>query len=177
MSNIQKKQTIVKQLIEQLANSHFYIADSEGLSVQQSSKLRKACYEKSIHYQIVKNTLLAKAFNSLHGENVNYTPLKEQALKGASSIFITHKTASEPAKIIKNFQKSTKSIKPLLKGALVNGELYIGPQSLDVLSELKSKEVLISELLGLLKSPVQQVVSSLQGAGNKLNSVLNALPS
>lgn len=176
MSNIQKKQAIVQKLTEKLANSHFYITDSQGLNVQQVNELRKLCYEKSIHYQVVKNTLLEKTFTSLNNEDVDYALLKNQALKGSSSIFITQQTASEPAKIIKNFQKTKKSVKPLLKGAVVDGELYIGSPSLDALSKIKSKEVLISELINLLKSPAQHVIASLQGAQNKLSSIIKALP-
>jgi ribosomal protein L10 len=72
-------------------------------------------------------------------------------LKGNSSILIAE-IANAPAKIIKDFRK--KSDKPLLKGAFINNEIYIGDNLLDSLASLKSKEEVIGEIIGLLQFPV-----------------------
>jgi len=60
---------------------------------------------------------------------------------------------------MKEFRK--KADKPLLKGAYINSEVYIGDNLLDSLSSLKSKEEVIGEIIGLLQSPAQRVVSAL----------------
>jgi large subunit ribosomal protein L10 len=74
-------------------------------------------------------------------------------------------TANGPAKIIKDFRK--KGTKPLLKGAYINSEIYIGDDQLDTLATIKSKEELIGEIIGLLQSPIQRVISALQNQEGK----------
>ncbi len=169
-----KKQKIIQRLSKKLANNNFYITDSQGLNVQQVNEIRKTCKDKNIHYQVIKNTLLAKTLTSLDNQ-IDYTPLKEQILKGPTSIYIAQKNASEPAKIIQKFQKTKKQSKPLLKGAIIDGQLFIGSQHLDALSKLKSKEVLIGELLSLLQAPTHRVIAALQSSKNNLAGVIKTL--
>jgi large subunit ribosomal protein L10 len=88
----------------------------------------------------------------------NYEELPS-VLKGNSAIFIAE-VANEPAKVIKEFRK--KSDKPLFKGAYINEEIYIGDNLLDSLVAIKSKEEVIGEIIGLLQSPVQRVISALK---------------
>ena len=80
-------------------------------------------------------------------------------LKGNTSIFIAD-VANAPAKIIKDFRK--KSDKPLLKGAFINDEVYIGDNLLDSLVNIKSRDEVIGEIIGLLQSPAQRVISALK---------------
>jgi large subunit ribosomal protein L10 len=80
-------------------------------------------------------------------------------LTGNSAIFISD-IANAPGKIIKDFRK--KSDKPVLKGAFINSEIYIGDDQLEALATIKSKEELIGEIIGLLQSPAQRVISALQ---------------
>lgn len=179
MANIkvQKKQAIVKELVTKLTDSHFYITDSQGLSVSQINQIRKECFQKNIQYQVVKNTLLKRTLTLLQDKQLELGDIQNQSyFKGFSGVFIVKKAANEPAKIIANFQKNKNVKKPLLKMAIVHGELYRGGQSLQTLIKLKSKEVLISELISLLKSPTRQIVSSLQGASNKIAAIVKALP-
>jgi large subunit ribosomal protein L10 len=77
-------------------------------------------------------------------------------------------TANGPAKIIKEFRK--KSDKPLLKGAFINQEIYIGDNQLDSLVAIKSKEEVIAEIIGLLQSPAQRVIAALQNQPGKEDS-------
>ena len=81
-----------------------------------------------------------------------------ETLKGNTSIFLSE-SANGPAKIIKDFRKKSKL--PVLKGAFINSEIYIGDELLDSLASLKSKEEVIGEIIGLLQSPAQRVISAL----------------
>jgi large subunit ribosomal protein L10 len=75
-------------------------------------------------------------------------------------------TANGPAKIIKEFRKKGK--KPLLKGAYINQEVYIGDELLDSLVAIKSREEVIGEIIGLLQSPAKRILSALlNNAENK----------
>jgi large subunit ribosomal protein L10 len=152
----EEKSNAIEVLTAQLAGSNVvYLADISGLNADTTSSLRRACFKAGIKLEVVKNTLLAKAMEA--SEN-NYGDLPE-TLKGNTSIFLAE-IANAPAKIIKDFRK--KSDKPILKGAYINSEIYIGDNLLDSLASLKSKEEVIGEIIGLLQSPAQRVISALK---------------
>ena len=152
----EEKSIAIEVLTAQLASSNIvYLADISGLNAETTSSLRRACFKAGIKLEVVKNTLLAKAMEA--SEN-NYGELSS-ILKGNTSIFIAD-TANAPAKIMKEFRK--KSDKPILKGAYINAEIYIGDNLLDSLASLKSKEEVIGEIIGLLQSPAQRVISALK---------------
>jgi large subunit ribosomal protein L10 len=152
----EQKSIAIEDLTAQLADTNiFYVADISGLNADVTSNLRRACYKAGIKLEVVKNTLLAKA---LEASDNDYGDLAS-VLKGNSSILIAD-VANAPAKIIKEFRK--KSDKPLLKGAYINAEVYIGDDQLESLAALKSKEEVIGEIIGLLQSPAQRVISALK---------------
>ena len=149
-------------------NSNFYLADVSGLSADQSSDLRRLCFKREVSLQVVKNTLLKKA---LEKNDVNFEELYD-VLKGNTSIMFTNE-ANKPARVIKEFRK--KHDKPVLKAAHLDSTIYIGDDQLEMLSNLKSKEELISEIITLLQSPVKNLVSSLQSGSVKLSGVVQTL--
>ena len=152
----EEKSTAIEDLTAQLAVTNIvYIADISGLNADTTSKLRRACFKAGIKLEVVKNTLLVKAMEVSENE---YGDLPT-VLTGNSAIFISD-VANAPGKIIKDFRK--KSAKPVLKGAYINAEVYIGDDQLDALATIKSKEELLGELIGLLQSPAQRIISALQ---------------
>ena len=151
----EEKSIAIENLTAQLAGSNIvYLADISGLNADVTSNLRRACFKAGIKLEVVKNSLLAKAMEA--SEN-NYGELPD-TLTGNTSIFLAD-VANAPAKIMKEFRK--KSDKPVLKGAYINSEMYIGDNLLDSLASLKSKEEVIGEIIGLLQSPAQRVISAL----------------
>ena len=151
----EEKSIAIENLTAQLASSNIvYLADISGLNADVTSNLRRACYKAGIKLEVVKNSLLAKA---MEASDNNYGELPD-TLTGNTSIFLAD-VANAPAKIMKEFRK--KSDKPVLKGAYINSEIYIGDNLLDSLASLKSKEEVIGEIIGLLQSPAQRVISAL----------------
>jgi len=152
----EEKSIAIEDLTAQLAGTNIvYVSDISGLDAETTSNLRRACFKAGIKLEVVKNTLLAKA---MEASDNDYGDLPS-VLTGNSAIFIAD-VANAPGKIIKDFRK--KSDKPLLKGAYINSEVYIGDDQLDALATIKSKEELIGEIIGLLQSPAQRVISALQ---------------
>ena len=149
-------------------NSNFYLADISGLTAEESSSLRRLCFRREVSLQVVKNTLLKKA---LEINESNYEELYD-VLKGNTSIMFTD-TANAPAKVIKEFRK--KHDKPVFKAAHLDASFYIGEEYLDTLSDLKSKDELIAEIIALLQSPAKNVISSLQSGSNKLSGIVKTL--
>ena len=133
-----------------------YVADLEGLNAGKSSDFRRQAFKQNIKVKVVKNTLLQKAMEQIEG--VDYSEMF-QSFKGNSAIMIAE-TANAPAKLIQDFRK--KEEKPALKSAFVQETFYVGDNNLDTLVNIKSREEMIGEIIGLLQSPIQRVVSALQ---------------
>tara|TARA_B100001079_G_C16056122_1_gene359268 strand:- start:260 stop:595 length:336 start_codon:yes stop_codon:yes gene_type:complete len=93
-------------------------------------------------------------------------------LKGNTSIMMAE-TGNAPAKVIKEFRK--KSEKPLLKGAYIDEAIYVGDENLEALSNIKSKEEVVGDIIGLLQSPAKNVVSALKSGGGKIAGILKTL--
>ncbi|SEH77694.1 large subunit ribosomal protein L10 [Paenimyroides aquimaris] len=152
----EEKSIAIQDLTAQLADTKIvYVADISGLNAATTSDLRRACFKAGIKLEVVKNTLLEKAMEASENE---YGDLPS-VLKGNSAIMIGE-VANGPAKVIKEFRK--KGEKPVLKGAYINEEIYIGDNLLDSLVAIKSKEEVIAEIIGLLQSPAQRVISALK---------------
>lgn len=165
----EEKANVIKDLTTRLADSPtIYLADISGLNAVQTTDLRRACYKANVQLSVVKNTLLEKAMQASDKE---FGKLPE-VLKGNTSLMFSE-VANAPAKLIKNFRKKTK--KPLLKGAFVEEAIYIGDENLDRLVDIKSKEEMIGEIIGLLQSPAKNVISGLKASGGKLAGILKTL--
>lgn len=165
----EEKATAIKDLTAQLADSStIYLADISGMNASTTSDLRRACYKANIKLSVVKNTLLAKAMEASDKE---FGELPE-TLKGNTSLMFSE-VGNAPAKLIKTFRR--KSNKPLLKGAFIAEAIYIGDEQLDALVELKSREEMIGDIIGLLQSPVKNVISGLKSGGGKLAGILKTL--
>ena len=167
--NKDQKSQLVAQLAEHIATTpHLYIADTTGLNAEQTSKLRRLCFRREVKLIVVKNTLLKRALDTFE---VDYSEL-HPALKGTSAIMLSP-TNNEPAKLIKEFGSTNDKFK--LKAAYVEESFYLGHEMLDTLVNIKSKEELIGDILGLLQSPMQSVIGALQSGGNTIAGVLKTL--
>ncbi|AWX45466.1 50S ribosomal protein L10 [Flagellimonas maritima] len=165
----EEKAIVIEDLTAQLAdNAIIYLADISGLDAVATSNLRRACFKANIKLAVVKNTLLAKAMEASDKE---FGELPD-VLKGNTSLMLSE-TGNAPAKLIKNFRK--KSDKPLLKGAFIEEAVYVGDDNLEKLVNIKSKEEVIGDIIGLLQSPAKNVISGLKSGGGKLAGILKTL--
>lgn len=168
MNKKEKNQLIdvLNKMLEE--NKNFYLADISGLTAEQSSSLRRMCYKQNVSIQVVKNTLLKKAFDK---SATNFGQL-DDVLKGNTSLMFSD-SPKAPAKVITDFRK--KSEKPILKAAHIEDEFYIGDNNLSILEKLKSKNELIADIIMLLQSPAKNVVSSLQSSSSILSGIVKTL--
>ncbi len=163
------KDRIISNLTESINNSkHFYLTDTSELNAENTSQLRRKCFEKNVKLIVVKNTLLRKALEKC---SENYEELYG-VLKTSTSIMFSEQ-GNVPAKLIKEFRKSLD--KPLLKAAYVEESFYIGDEQLDKLVKIKSKEEVIGDLIVLLQSPVQRLLSALQSGNQRLAGIVKTL--
>lgn len=164
----EEKTIIINNLAEKLQQyAHFYVADIATLNAEQTAQLRKACYDKEVQLMVVKNTLLTKALESVGKSNEELVA----TLKGNSSVFFTN-TGNVPAKLIKEFRKTC--AKPIIKAAYIDECTYTG-DCVDVLCNIKSKEELLGDVIGLLQSPAKNVISALQSSGQTISGLVKTL--
>lgn len=133
-----------------------------------TQELRKACFDANIKLIQVKNTLLRVA---LDGLDTDYNEIYS-VLKGSSAVMLSE-TGNAPAKLIKEFRKSHD--KPVLKAAFVEECAYVGENQLDALVSIKSKEELLGDIVLLLQSPMQKLISALESGKNTIGGVLKTL--
>ena len=168
MTREEKAQVIEELTVKLAENNNIYIADISGLNAGNTSDLRRACFKANVSLAVVKNTLLVKA---MEASDKDFGELPT-ILKGNSSIMMAE-AGNAPAKVIKDFRK--KADRPLLKGAFIEQAIFIGDDQLETLVNIKSREELIGEIVGLLQSPAKNVISALQSGGGKLSGILKTL--
>jgi large subunit ribosomal protein L10 len=165
----EEKNTVIEDLKEQISNTkNFYLANIAELNAADTSMLRRKCFEKEIKLRVVKNTLLRKALEQFDGK---FDEIFSVLNQNTSIMF--SETGNAPAKLIKDFLKDHE--KPLLKAAYVEESIYVGEQHLEALVNIKSKEELVGDIIGLLQSPAKNVVSALNSAGGKLAGIVKTL--
>ncbi|MCB9202195.1 MAG: 50S ribosomal protein L10 [Flavobacteriales bacterium] len=166
----QEKAVVIEELKQILIdNNTLYITDIEGLDADSTSQLRRNCFKNKVSIKVVKNTLLKKAMEQV--EEKDYSELFT-TLKGNTTILLSE-TANAPAKLIKSFRG--KSDKPILKSAWIDSSVYIGDNQIETLANLKSKEELIGDIIGILQSPIKNVVSALQSGGSTIAGIVKTL--
>ena len=169
------KKELKNQVIEAISAQiqecpNFYITDIAGLNAEQTSKLRRDCFEQGIKLSVVKNTLFEKAIEKLGNDEIK---LLLPVLSGNTAIMFAAGPAV-PAKLIKKYNKAG-SEKPLLKGAYVQECAFVGADKLDELVAIKSKEDLIGDIIMLLQSPARNVISALENAGGTIAGIVKTL--
>ena len=155
----QEKNEVIELLKGKFSQyNNFYITDTESLTVAQIGKLRNHCFDRKVEMKVAKNTLIKKALESLDTEK--YTGVYDSLHKVTALMF--SENPKEPAMIISSFRKENNNEKPLLKAAFINGDVFVGNDQLKALTQIKTKNELIGEVIGLLQSPIQRVLGALQ---------------
>lgn len=169
----EEKAQIIDLLAEKFAqHNHFYVTDASGLTVEQVNAFRRICFHAGVEYGVYKNTLIRKALEKNGDNNVEKLT---KVLHGFSGVIFSKESPNAPARVIKEYRKKMEG-KPSLKAASISSDLFIGEESLSMLSELKSKEELIGDIIALLQSPAKNVLSALLGGGpNKVAGLVKAV--
>jgi large subunit ribosomal protein L10 len=166
-----QKNEVIEVLKDKFSQyNNFYITNTEALTVEQVTKLRRICFNKKVEMKVAKNTLIKKALEALDSER--YSNVYD-SLHGVTALLFSE-SAKEPALIISDFRRESKGELPVLKAAFIDGDVFAGDDQLKALVSLKSKNDLIGEVIGLLQSPAKNVISGLN-AGSKLASLVKAL--
>lgn len=155
----QEKNDVIEVLKGKFSQyNNFYIANTESLTVEQVGNLRRHCFNKQVEMKVAKNTLIKKALESIDAEK--YSGVYDSLHNVTALLFSDN--PKEPALILSGFRTESKSEKPELKAAFINGDVFVGDNQLKALTKIKTKNELIGEVIGLLQSPIQRVIGALQ---------------
>ena len=169
----EQKNEVIEVLKDKFAQyNNFYVTNTESLTVEQVSKLRRICFSKKVEMKVAKNTLIKKALESI--DEKRYSGVYD-SLNGVTALLFSE-SAKDPALIISTFRRESNGERPVLKAAFIDGDVFVGDNQLATLRDLKTKNDLIGDIIGLLQSPAKNVISALN-AGNKLASLIKALES
>jgi len=156
--NKQEKNEVIEVLKGKFSQyNNFYITNTESLTVAQVTKLRSICFSKNVEMKVAKNTLIRNALESLDTEK--YAGVFD-ALNNVTALMFSE-NPKEPALILSSFRKEGNTDKPVLKAAFINGDVYSGDNTLKALTQIKTKNELIGEVIGLLQSPAKRVLAGL----------------
>lgn len=156
--NKQEKNEVIEVLKEKFGQyNNFYITNTESLSVEQVTKLRRFCFDKKVEMKVAKNTLIRKALESIDAEK--YAGVYD-SLHNVTALMFSE-NPKEPALLISSFRKEGNVERPELKAAFINGDVFVGDNSLKALTQIKTKNELIGDVIGLLQSPAKRVLAAL----------------
>jgi large subunit ribosomal protein L10 len=161
-----EKTTIVEDLSARLNSSPFLIVtEYTGMNVLQFSDLRTRLAGAGAQCRVVKNTFLRRA-----ATQVGYPDLADN-LSGQIAIVTGESDVCAAAKILKGF--SSEFQKPSVKIGVLD-KAIISKEQIRALADLPAKPILQSQLLGVLKSPLQKLVLLLNEPGASLARLLKA---
>ena len=164
-----QKAAAVETITEKLqATPTIYLTNYSGLTVAQANELRNMFRKAGVEFKVIKNTLLRLAMERIGGYDEIY-----EHLKGPTAVAFTEEPAA-PARVLQQFLKSNKLEIPELKGAYVDGAVFHA-DALEVLAALKSKDELLSDIIGLLLSPMTNVIGALQAQGGNIVGALKTI--
>lgn len=146
-----------------------YLTDINRIDVEKMNQLRKDFRKEGLQYLVVKNKL-AKIALERSGKS-DMAPY----LQGPIGIVFAEDEATVPARVIRDFQKQNKELLEV-KAVYVEGALLPGSEC-DRLADIPSREVLLAQMLGCLKAPVQKMAGSLNGILVKFVGTLDAVKS
>lgn len=165
----EEKAEVIAGLVEKFGQyKNIYVTDIASLNAQQTSSLRRELFKNGITMQVAKNTMIEKAIEQ---SGRDFGAIVD-TLKGNTALMFCEDMKA-PAKVIKSFRK--KGEIPRLKGACIDADVFIGDNQLEALMNLKTKNELIGEIIGMLQSPAQNVISALQSGGSTIAGVVKTL--
>ena len=146
MAKIEEKKPIIAEISETIDGAQSVVAvDYRGLTVAQDTELRKSLREAGVVYKVYKNTFLTRAF-----EGTDFAQL-DKVLEGPTAVAISKEDATAPARVLAKFAKTAPALE--IKAGVVEGTFYdaTGMQSI---SQIPSREELLSKFLGSIQSPI-----------------------
>ena len=162
----EKKEEMIAGYVDMLSRSRaIFMTDYRGLTVTSMESLRTKVREAGGGVTIVKNTL---AIRALQAANL---PVPQDLFTGPTALSFAFDDVPAVAKVLDNFAKDTKILQ--IKGGLMEGRVLSASQ-VNSLASMPPREVVLSQLLGLIQQPGNRVAGVVNAAGTKLAATIKA---
>ena len=161
MAKVELKKPVVQAIAEDVKDARSVVlVDHRGLTVEQDTQLRRKLREAGVDYKVRKNTMMNLAFKD--------TELDElcKVLEGPSALAVSKEDPTAPARILADFAKTAPVLE--FKAGIVEGTYY-DAEGMKIISQIPSREELLSKLLGSLQSPITnlaRVLSQIAESGS-----------
>lgn len=153
-----KKEEMIKDLEKAITGSESLVfVNFHGLKVSDETVLRRELRNQGVNYKVSRKTLLKRA---LAGKAEGEVP----ELGGEVAIAYSKDAISSPREVY-NFQKTHKGMLNIL-GGIFNGK-FVDAMYMMELATIPSKEVLLSKLAFLFKSPIQRLAVAMSEVAKK----------
>jgi large subunit ribosomal protein L10 len=156
--NRNEKAAVITDVAAQVARSQtLALAEYRGLTVEHLNNLRRQARDKGVYLHVLKNTLARRA--------VAGTPFEvaSESMVGPL-IYGFSEDAVAAAKVLSDFAKGNDKL--IVKGGAYAGRV-LSADGVKSLAAIPSKEVLLSQLLGLMQSPVSRMARVLAAVAEK----------
>jgi len=141
-------------------------AEYSGLTVEQMTQLRANARSAGVYLRVVKNTLAKRAVTGTEFECI------KDSLTGPLVLAFSRDEPAAAAKLINDFAKDNDKL--IVRIVALRGKL-LSPADVSVLAKMPTKDEAISQLMSVMKAPIQKFVSTLAEPGNKLARTLAAV--
>lgn len=143
-----KKQEVIAELEDRLKDAQSIVfVNFKGLTVGEANNLRRALREQGVGYKVAKKTLLSRVLDSKNLTGDMPSIEGEVAIAYSSDLLA-------PAREVFNFSKGKET--PKIVGGVFDGA-YADQAKMLSLATIPSREVLLSQIAYLLKSPLQRL--------------------
>jgi len=152
--NLEDKKALVAEVAEVAATAMSVVAaEYRGLTVGQMTDLRSRARKSGVYMRVIKNTLARKALAGTAFESMG------AVLKGPLVLAFSKDDPGAAARVIKDFAKANDK---LVTTNLSIGGAVLPAKDLDRVASLPTKEQALSQLLGVIKAPIQKLVATIQ---------------
>ena len=157
------KKDVVAALVADFKDAKsFVFVDARGLTVLQDTAMRADFRKNNLKYQVIKNTTLSIVFKELGVEGA------ADQFKGPTAIAYSTEDMIAPAKLMKQY--ADKFDKLSIKGGVLEGKA-ISTADVEALASVPSKEVLYSQLVYTLISPITKLAMAVKAIAEKSEGV------
>ena len=159
MAKVELKKPIVEEISAAIKDAQTVVlVDYRGLTVEQDTNLRRQLREAGVGYKVYKNTFMNFAFKGTDCEGLS------DLLEGPSAMATCDTDATAAARVLCKFAKTAPALE--IKGGVVEGTVY-DAKGIEQISNIPSREELLSRLLGSMQSPVTNLARVLKQIAEK----------
>ena len=143
------------------------VVDIRGMTSNDNNSLRRGLQQKHIRVTVIKNALAKKAF-----AGTALDPLGP-ALEGPSAVAYGETSVVDVAREIMEWTKKIKTM--TLKGAVLDGMYFDGPEGVKRLSQFPTREEAQAKVVTLILSPARNVVGCVVSPGSKILGIVKEI--